>query len=247
VGTTAQSGTYTVMIYQGGSVWARAYATNILGTSYGAVLYLHVNLCLAKGTMISLADGSVRAIEHILPTDHLLVWDFDEGCLSQAKPLWIKQAERGTQFTRLTFRDGTRLDTIGPYSHRIFHVEQGAFHYPGTEDMPIGSHAYSFHVGDVSLVSTEIRTESVQFYNVITHTHMNLFANGILTSCRYNNLYPIHSMKFVKEEREPVPESAYPTKFRNYYAGLRLGEQTIPVEDTQKYLESLEARKAWGT
>lgn len=245
VGTTAQSGTYTITISQGGSVWARAYATNMLGTSYGAVLYLHINLCLAKGTKISLADGSVRAIESILPTDHLLIWDFDEGCLSEAMPLWIKKAERCNQFTRLTFSDGTNLDTIGgPYAHRIFNMERGAFTYPGNEETPLGTHTYSVHKGEVSLVSTEIRSEPVEFYNVITHTHINLFANGILTSCRYNNLYPIQSMKFVKEERVPVLQSAYPTRFALYFEGLRLAEQTIPVADTLKYIESLEARKA---
>lgn len=39
--------------------------------------------------------------------------------------------------------------------------------------------------------------EEVEYYNIITEKHMNLFAEGILTSCRYNNIYPFtDTMKF---------------------------------------------------
>ena len=39
-------------------------------------------------------------------------------------------------------------------------------------------------------------------YNIITKQHLNCFANGILTSCRLNNMYPIENMKFVKDNRK---------------------------------------------
>jgi hypothetical protein len=61
---------------------------------------------------------------------------------------------------------------------------------------------------------------SVDYYNVITDYHINLFANGILTSCRLNNIYPIKNMKFVK-------------------SNLMYNEQKI----TSEYLERLEMYK----
>jgi len=85
--------------------------------------------------------------------------------------------------------------------------------------------------------------EQVRYYNVITSHHMNLFANGILTSCRYNNIYPIVDMKFVKEERKATPQEAYEVDSR-YYEGLRLAEQTIPAADTIAYINRLEALKS---
>ena len=48
--------------------------------------------CLLAGTLISLADGTQKKIEDIAFDDELLVWDFDNGCLTTSKPLWIKKA-----------------------------------------------------------------------------------------------------------------------------------------------------------
>ena len=47
------------------------------------------------------------------------------------------------------------------------------------------------------LISQEIIREPVEFYNIITEKHYNLFANGILTSNRWSNRYSIKDMKYV--------------------------------------------------
>ena len=56
------------------------------------------------------------------------------------------------------------------------------------------------------------------FYNVITENHYNLFANGILTSCKLSNKYHIEDMKYV-------------------------GEKLISDEEEKAYFEKLEAYK----
>ena len=47
--------------------------------------------------------------------------------------------------------------------------------------------------------SQEVIEKPVKYYNVITDKHYNIFANGILTSCRLSNLYKIEDMKYVGE------------------------------------------------
>lgn len=64
---------------------------------------------------------------------------------------------------------------------------------------------------------------------------MNLFANGILTSCRYNNIYPIQEMKFLKM----IPRVIEPYCDPTYFYGLRLGEQTIPINEILQYVQRL--------
>ena len=54
---------------------------------------------------------------------------------------------------------------------------------------------------------------------------MNAFANGILTSCRFSNLYKIENMKYVKDNRELVSKDEYADIPLEYYEGLRLAEQ----------------------
>jgi len=225
----------------GQNTYARTYATNSLGTVYGNVLNLVISICLAEGTLITLSSGEKRAIENIVYSDRIVVWDFDLGVFSEAQPLWIKKVETENQYNLLKFNDGSNLKTIN--QHRIFNKEKGMFTYPMSDYTPIGTTTFNDSGAEVTLISKTVVFEEVRYYNVITNKHMNLFANGILTSCRYNNIYPIADMKFVKENRPIIPKSLYPLRIGSYYEGLRLGEQTIPIEDTVIYIDRLERLK----
>ena len=240
---TLQSGSFTIgpTFFATNSTYACTYATNSVGTTYGSVLNLNISICLAKGTLITLLNGLKKTIENILYTDILMVWDFDNGLFSEATPLWIKKVETTTQYNLLIFSDGTRLKTIN--QHRIFNKEKGMFTYPMTEDTPLGTTTFNVDGNEVTLTSKEIVVEEVEYYNIITSRHMNLFANSILTSCRYNNIYPIAAMKFMKEERAIVPRSVYASIPDIYYDGLRLSEQVISVEDTINYVNNMERLK----
>jgi hypothetical protein len=239
---TQQSGSFTLVFsVPDVTTYARTYATNSAGTAYGAVFTLYLPVCLAKGTLITLFGGHKKAIEDIVYTDTIVVWDFDLGVFSEATPLWIKQVETYNQYNLLKFSDGSSLQTIN--QHRIFNKENGMFTHPMTDTTPIGTTTFHDSGNNITLVSKEVVVEDVEYYSVITNYHMNLFANGILTSCRYNNLYPIADMKFVKEPRPVVPRSVYPARIGAYYEGLRLAEQTIPIEDTIAYIDKRERRK----
>ena len=223
-----------------GNYYGRAYATNAAGTAYGDPIEFQT-LCLAEGTLITLADGTTKKIEDIEYSDLLLVWNFDEGRFDEAKSLWIKKTETAFQYNLIEFSDGSFIKTI--HDHRIFNKEKGMFTYPMiSDDAPIGTTTFNANGEEVTLVKKSVVNDKVDFYNIITDRHMNLFANGNLTSCRYNNIYPIVGMKFVKDDRELIPQSAYGVEDK-YYEGLRLAEQTVPVEDTIEYVNRLEAHK----
>ena len=219
-------------------IYGQAYARNSVGTAYGAVM--SSNVCLVEGTLVMMADGTTKNIEDIVHSDQLRVWNFDDGMYDQAQPLWIKKEETTSQYNLLEFSDGSSLKTV--FQHRIFNKELGAFTFPMTEDTPIGTTTFNVHGQEVKLVSKKVVMEKVKYYNVITYRHMNLFANGVLTSCMYNNVYPIADMKFVKDDRQLIPQSAYGVEDK-YYEGLRLAEQTIPVSDTFTYINRLEVLK----
>lgn len=217
------------------SYYGRAYATNLVGSAYGEVKPFTV-VCLAEGTLIALVYGGIKKIEDIQYSDLLLVWNFDEGKFDKAQPLWIKKAEVTYRYNFLEFNDGSTLKTIN--QHRIFNKELGAFTYPMSEDTPVGTTTFNLKGKEVKLVSKFILSEQVSYYNVITHRHINLFADGILTSCRYNNIYPIVDMKFVKDERVLLPQEKYNVGDK-YYEGLRLAEQKIPIASTIAYINRL--------
>jgi hypothetical protein len=236
IGHTVSSGNVTY--------YMRAYATNSVGTAYGAELSAYNVICLAEGTLVTLADGSLKKIEDIRYSDLLCVWNFDDGRFATAHPLWIKRTEQTDRYNLLTFSDGSTLKTIN--QHRIFNKEMGRFTYPMTDDTPLGTTTFNIRGEEVRLVDKCVVHEPVNYYNVITHGHVNLFADGILTSCRYNNIYPIVDMKFVKDDRELIPRSEYGVEDK-YYDGLRLAEQRISIEDTVAYVNRLKAREVGKT
>ena len=214
-----------------------AYVTTNAGTYYSGPEVGFSGLCLLKGTMISLADGTYKPIEDINNGDLLLTWNFDLGQYAQARPLWIKRGESGTRYNKLTFSDGTTLRTFD--QHRIFNKQAGAFTYPMSDDTPIGTVTVNEHGQEITLVKREIVWDTIEHYNIITDHHINLFADSILTSCRFNNIYPITDMKFVKDVVVNRNLSEFAEIESRFVSGLRLQEQSFELAMITGYVNRL--------
>ena len=161
-------------------------------------------ICLIEGTQITLADGSTKAIEDITYDDELLVWNFYDGKFDKAKPSWIKVAEVAPRYNLVKFSNGSEVGFVGAGGekgyHRIFNKEAGAFTYTGNfKETPNGTTTFAQDGTFPTVISQEVVEKEVKFYNVITDKHYNIFANGILTSCRLSNEYKIEDMKYVGE------------------------------------------------
>ena len=192
--------------------------------------------CLPAGTMVTVEIEEEdekgkkkkrrkrKKIEDLDYDDDLVVWDFDKGCITTAKPLWLMKKQVAEEYNLLKFDDGTELRTIR--QHRIFNKQLGKFTYPMTEETPIGTTTFNEEGKEVKLISKEVVKEEVEYYNVISNYHINVFAEGILTSCRLSNLYDIKDMKYVKDnKRELNSREEYKEIPDEYYYGLRIAEQ----------------------
>jgi hypothetical protein len=210
-------------------IYVRVYATNAIGTGYGSQLSFTLP-CFVKGTKITMYDGSRKNIEDISYEDNLLVWNFDEGRFDSAKPLWIMNPVE-TPSVNILFSDGSKLGISGHLEHdgghRIFNLDKGEFTYAiPNEHTPIGTKTFNDKGEIVTIVGKE-EGEFSEIYNVVTNRHLNIFAEGMLTSRRLNNIYPISDMKFIKEERTITPIEEFMGITEEYYNGLRLGEQPL--------------------
>lgn len=145
----------------------------------------HTYTCFVENTLISTKNGD-KFVQDITYDDDILVWNFDEGRLDYAKPVFIKKEQTSDSYWRVTDEDGKTVNLVGSNgkSHRLYNKRTHLFEYP--QDIP-------------ECKCEEIH-ESVKYYNIITAYHFNCFANGILTSKRYSNmLYPItDEMKYDK-------------------------------------------------
>ena len=114
-----------------------------------------------------------------------------------------------------------KSSSVGNFSN----ISLGMYCSISKEDTPIGTKVFKEDGTVTKLIGREVVKKEVEYYNIITDYHMNLFANGILTSLRLNNLYKIENMKFVKDNRELVDKSEFEGIPENYFYGLRLAEQ----------------------
>lgn len=201
----------------------------------------HVDVisCFVKGTRISVRSGGYKLVEDIAYDDELLVWDFDNGRFTYSKPCWIKKVEVASCYYKCTFSNGTELKLVGSDGkcHRVFSIDDNEF-LSATDC--VGKHVATKY-GPSILLSCECVNEEVEFYNIITERHMNLFAENVLTSCRLNNLYPIQDMKFVKDNIAFTPIECYSHVAQKYYDALRLGERNSDdIEWVNSYVERID-------
>lgn len=203
--------------------------------------------CYLKDTSISLSNGNIKKVQDITYNDELLVWNFDEAKFDKAKPLWIKKKEITSSYYKVTLENGTTLNLVGSNGkcHRLFNYDDQLFE--SATDL-VGKQVSTLQ-GLSKVISCEKIEETCEYYNIITEYHMNCYANGVLTSCRYNNLYPIVDMKFDKSQVKLEPRyKIHAEKFKpnpeilpKYIRGMRLDENTtISIEDMKKYISNLE-------
>lgn len=159
--------------------------------------------CLIAGTLITLSNGTTKKVEDITYDDELLVWDFFNGCFTSAKPRWIKIKQTSPVYNKLTFSNGATLGLVGEGGtqgyHRIYNKQAGLFTHTGVPETPIGTITFAEDETEPVLIKQELINEEVDYYNIITDKYFNLFANGILTSCKCSNMYRIEDMKYVGE------------------------------------------------
>ena len=91
------------------------------------------------------------------------------------------------------------------------------------KNVPAGT-KFSDIIIDNNLISIEL-----EVYNVLTEYHFNVFADGVLTSSRFNNIYPIKDYKFIKDDRALVPYDEFDGIPYDWYENFRLSEQPVDI------------------
>ena len=190
--------------------------------------------CLSVDTEIDVYDEKRKKrirkkLKDISYKDKLLVWNFDKGCFDLATPLFITKPQTTTRYTMVWFSDGSSLRLVGADDtrrHRVFCLETGKFEYVGN-GAKVGMTTYNDKGEFVKITKIEFINEKIEFMNIITSEHFNCFANGILTSCKLSNMYPIKNMKYDKTNKTLNTREMFGDISDFYYKALRLAEQPL--------------------
>lgn len=215
----------------------RPYPINMWMTEDLHIIGMMRAPCFSADTEILMADGSIKLAKDIKVGDLVKVWDFDSGCYAEAPLFWVKKAERCLGYQRITTNTGRIFKQV--HNHRMFSLTNNTFE----QCQSILGHKVWTVDGEETVVSAEFVHEPVEYYNAVSHYHMNLICNGFLTSCRFNNLYPIKDMKFIKDAR-PVRKREEFNVPDSWFYGVRLSETTKTAEEVEEYVRAHEAASA---
>ncbi len=155
----------------------------------GLFMVYKKNECVAEGTMITLADGTQRAVEKLTGNERLLVWNLHTGKFDSAPILFIdKDALSSYQVINLAFSDETSIKVISEHGfwdynlNRYVYLDKNAAQYIGhwfnkqtTEE---NGNMISVRV---KLTGVTITTEQTVAYSPVTYGHLCYYVNGMLS------------------------------------------------------------------
>ena len=156
--------------------------------------------CFVEGTKITLSDGSTKLVQDIQYGDKVLCYDFTNGTQTTSYIDWMIPERIATKYWEIMLSDGTILNLVGSNgkSHRLYNITKQRFDYP--QDFEADDLTLKEDGTTARVVSCKQIEKTVKFYNIASHEHINVYANGVLTSNRLNNRFKIVGNKFTDEK-----------------------------------------------
>ncbi len=140
--------------------------------------------CLVEGTLITMADGSLKPIEELAIDDEILVFNHETGEY-EAGRLWFtvhgELAREERTVLNLVFSDDTVIRIV--HEHALFDSTLSKYVYLSVENREdyIG-HEFLGVNGKVTLEGAYITNEAVKVYSPISERHLNVIAEGMITA-----------------------------------------------------------------
>ena len=145
--------------------------------------------CVAVGTMITLADGTQKAVEQLTGEEMLLVWNMYTGQFDSAPILFIDKDSSGMyKVITLEFSDGTTVDVIDEHAfwdfdlNRYVFLREDAAQYIGHSfnKQTVGDDGEMTYVA-VELIGVVTEERYTSAYSPVTYGHLCYYVNGMLS------------------------------------------------------------------
>lgn len=145
--------------------------------------------CVTEGTLITLADGTQKAVEDLTGSEQLLVWNLFTGKFDTAPILFVDHDEASEyEVINLTFSDGTMVKVISEHGFWDFDLNEYVFlrsdaakyigHWFNKKTTAVdGSFAYT----RVQLIGVTVQKEVTTAWSPVTYGHLCYYVNGMLS------------------------------------------------------------------
>lgn len=175
----------------------------ILGCKYNST-------CIATGTMITLFDGTQKAVEDLDGTEKLLVWNLYSGKFDSAPILFIdSHGEDFYKVLKLNFDDGTSVDVIDEHGFWDYNEKRYVYITNNNAAAYVGHYFDKEFVDEnghlchkkVKFIDFEIVEEHTNAWSPVTYEHLCYYVNGMLSvpseTEGFTNIFEVdESMKY---------------------------------------------------
>jgi len=137
--------------------------------------------CLAAGTLITMADGSLKRVEEIVEGDIVRTFDHEAGKLSSAR-ICLAQQEAGKAFpVTLNFFSGNNITITGSQGMLEKSTRKYVLVHQGNVGQYVGKSFYNAQTGVWDeLVGYQVGNEAVERYAIYSAYHLNFIAENML-------------------------------------------------------------------
>lgn len=145
--------------------------------------------CVASGTMITLADGTQRAVETLTGNESLLVWNLLTGNFDVASILFIdNDPAKEYEVINLYFSDGTCVKVID--EHGFWDYDLNKYVFLRKDASQYIGHWFNKQTTDangnlvntrVQLVKVVVQAEYTSAWSPVTYGHLCYYVNGMLS------------------------------------------------------------------
>lgn len=189
--------------------------------------------CLVEGTLITLADGTQKAVEELTGTESLLVWNMETGEYDSAPIMFVDSEPIGHyEVIELTFSDGRTVGVVA--EHGFWDVDLNEYVYLDENADDFIGHDFVVRDGAgrsvVTLTDVDISTEVTTVYSPVTYGYLCYFANGMLTMP--GGIEGLFNIFEVDPDTLTIDEESYTSDIAEY--GLYTYEEfaeTFPISE----------------
>ncbi|MBE7080210.1 MAG: hypothetical protein E7371_03120 [Clostridiales bacterium] len=201
--------------------WQFNYADYKNGTQYSYSDFVNGNLktassggCITAGTMITLADGTLKAVENVVAGDELLVFNHYTGKYDVSPVVINAHAELSAalyEVTNAQFSNGEILKIVD--IHGLYDLTLNEYVMISAQNIDefIG-HEFYYSNGEngqtVTLTGYNNTQEVTTIYSIATADHVNYFANGLLNVPSFPETYATGQVNYFEFDENMMYDEA---------------------------------------
>ena len=162
--------------------------------------------CVAKGTLITLSDGSKQKVENLKIGDMIKTFNHETGAFDSKPVAYIFENDILANVINLTFSNDYKLSVVNAHGIYCKELNKYVVINANNYDSYVGYHFYCEETNSfIELLKANISSEEVECYSILSAYDLNHIANGML--CVSDDIDGLINIFDYDENMKIIPEN----------------------------------------